>query len=182
MSVLTLLDLSAAFDTIDHNNLVTRLRSTFGCSCTVLDWFMSYLSFCTKSVFVGHESTPNVLLCGVPQDSVLEPLIFTLYTHPLSTVLCQSGLLYNFFADDSQLQKSSVSSDFPVLACCLKDCIEDVAEWMGDSKLKMNGDKTELMAIGTRSKLSQFNSNLTIMSISGCDIPFSQSVRNLSFY
>ena len=59
--------------------------------------------------------------------------------------------------------------------------MEDVAEWMGDSKLKMNGDKIELMAIGTRSKLSQVIPNLTLMSISGCDIPFSQSARNLGF-
>ena len=118
----------------------------------------------------------------MPQGSVLGPLLFTLYTHPLSAVICQSGLSYHFFADDSQLHKSSVPSDFPVLACCLKDCIEDVAEWMGDSKLKMNDDKTELMAIGTRSKLSQVTPNLAPMSISGCDIPFSQSVRNLGFY
>ena len=91
-------------------------------------------------------------------------------------------LSYNFFADDSQLHKSSVPSDFPVLACCLKDCIEDVAEWMGDSKLKVNDDKAELTAIGTRSKLSQVMPNFTPMSISGCDIPFFQSVRNLGFY
>ena len=53
---------------------------------------------------------------------------------------------------------------------------------MSDSKLKMNDDKTELMAIGTRSKLSQVIPNLTPMSISGCDIPFCQSARNLGFY
>ena len=98
--------------------------------------------------------------------------------------VCESlhGLSYHFFADDSQLHKSSVLSDFPVHACYLKNCIEDVAEWMSDSKLKMNDNKTELMAIGTRSKLSQVISNLAPMSISGCDIPFSQSVRNLGFY
>ena len=118
----------------------------------------------------------------MPQGSVLGPLLFTLYTHPLSTVICQSGISYHFFADDSQLHNSSVPSDFPVLACCLKDCIEEVAEWMADSKLKMNDDKTELMAIGTRSKLSQVIHNLAPMSIAGCDIPFSQSVRNLGFY
>ena len=76
----------------------------------------------------------------------------------------------------------SSTSDFPVLACCLKDYNEDVAEWMGDSKLKMNDDRTELMAIGARSKLSQVIPIFAPMSISGCDIPFSQSVRNLGFY
>ena len=109
-------------------------------------------------------------------------LFYLLCIHPLSAVICQSGLSYHFFADDSQLHKSSVPSDFPVLACCLKDCIEDVAEWMGDSKLKMNDDKTELMAIGTRSKLRQVIPHLSPVAISGCDIPFSQSVRNLGFY
>ena len=116
------------------------------------------------------------------QGSVLGSLLYALYTHTLSTVVCQSVLSYHFFADDSQLHKSSVPFDSPVLACCLKDCIEDVAEWMGDRKLKMNDDKTVLMAIGTRSKLSQVIPNLAPTSISGCDIPFSQSVRNLGFY
>ena len=139
----------------------------------VLEWFISYLSCCTQSVFVGHESAPSVLKCGVPQGSVLGPLLFTLYTHPLSIVICQSGISYHFFADDSQLHNSSVPSDFPALACCLKDCIEDVAEWMTDSKLKMNDDKTELMVIGTWSKLSQVIPNLTPMSTSGCDLKFS---------
>ena len=165
VSILSLLDLSAALDTADHGILITRLRATFDCSGAVLDWFISYLSCRTQSVFVGHESAPSVLKCGMPQSSVLEPLLFTLYTH------LQSGLSYYFFADDSQLRKSSVSSDFPVLACCLKDCIEDVAEWMSDSKLKKNDDKTELVDIGTRSKLSQIIPNLTPTSISGCDIP-----------
>ena len=182
VSILSLLDLSVAFDTTDHNIRITRLRTTFGCSGTVLDWFISYLSCCTQSVFVGHESLPSVLKCGVPQGCVLGPLLFTLYTHPLSTFICHSHLSYHFFADDSQLHKSRVPSDFPVLACCLKDCIEDVAELMGDIKLKINDDKTELMAISTRSKLSQVIPNLAPIPISGCDIPFSQSVRNLGFY
>ena len=118
----------------------------------------------------------------MPQGYVLGPLLFTLYTHLLSTCICQSGLSYNFFADNSKLHKSSVPSDFPILACCLKDCFEDVGEWMSDRKLKLNYDKTELIAIGIRSKLSQVIPNLAPMSISSCDTPFSQSVRNLGFY
>ena len=132
-------------------------------------------------MFVGHKSTPSILQCGVPQGSVLLLLLFTLYTHPLSTVACQSSLSYHFLADDSKLHKSRLS-DFSVLACCLKDCIRDVAEWMGDSKLRMGDDKTEFMAICTRSKLSQVIPNLAPMSISGRNIPFSQSVRNVGFY
>ena len=77
VSILSLLDLSAAFDTADHNILIARLHTTFDCSGTVLDWFSSYLSCRTQSVFVGHRSTPSVLQCGVLQGSVLGPL----YTH-----------------------------------------------------------------------------------------------------
>ena len=116
------------------------------------------------------------------QIESMREFIYTEFIYPLSTAFCQSGISYHFFAADSQLHNSSVPSDFPVLACCLKGCIEDVAEWMADGKLKMNDDKTELMAIGTRSKLSQVIPNLAPMSISGCDIPFSQSVRNPGFY
>ena len=140
MSVLSLLDLSVVFDTNDRGILIKKLRNSFGCSGTVDDWFISCLSCHVHSLFVDHESAPSVLKCGVPQGSVLGPLLFTLYTYLLSTVICQSGLSYYFFADDFQLHKSSVPSGFSALACCLKDCIEDVAEWMSDSKLKMNDD------------------------------------------
>ena len=150
VSILSLLDLSAAFDTIDHSILLTRLCTTFGCSGKVLDWFTSYLTGRTQSVVIGHESAPLELKCGVPQGSVLGPVLFTIYTQPLSTVIHQSGHSYHFFADDSQLHSSCAPSDFDTLACSLKNCIEDVAKWMGENKLKMNEDKTELMVIGPR--------------------------------
>ena len=135
VSNLSLLDRSAAFDTIAHDILIERLHSTFGCTGTVLDWFTSYQSFRTQSVYVGHESTPSALKYSVPQGSVLRPLLFTLYTQSLGTAICQSSHSYHFFADDSQLHNSSSPSDFPTLLHSLKDCIEDVAEWMNDSML-----------------------------------------------
>ena len=118
----------------------------------------------------------------MPQSSVQGSLLFTLYTQSLSTVICQSRHSYNFFADDSQLHNSSTPSDFPVLVHSLKDCIEDVAEWMCDSMLKMNHDKTELIVIGTKPKISQVTLSPTPVSTSGHNIPFSQSVRNLGVF
>ena len=115
-------------------------------------------------------------------SSVLGPLLFTLYMQSLSNVVCKSGHSYHFFADDSQLHNSSIPSDFLALIHSFKDCIEDVAEWMSDRKLKMNDDKTELIAIGTKSVINQVTPNLTPVSISGYDIPFSQSTRNLSVF
>ena len=107
--------------------------------------------------------------------------IYSVYT-PFKYRYLSIWYIISFLCRWFPLHKSSVPSDFPDLACCLKDCIEDVAEWMADSKLKMNDNKTELFGIGTRSKLSQVIPNLAPMSISGCDIQFSQSVRNLAFY
>ena len=182
VSILSLLDLSAAFDTIDHDIQIKRLHTTFGCSGTALDWFTTCLSFRTQSVLVGHASTPSALKCGVLQGSVLGLLLFPLYTQSLSTVICKSGHSCHFFADDSQLHNSSTPSDFPVLVHSLKDCIEDVAEWMCDSMLKMNHDKTELIAIGTKPKISQVTLSLTPVSISGHNIPLPQSVRNFGVF
>ena len=182
VSILPLIDLSAAFDTTDHGILINRLHTTFGCTGKVLDWFTSYLTCRTQSVFVGHESAPSALKCGAPQGSVLGPLLFTLYMQSLSNVICKSGHSYHFFADDSQLHNSSILSNFPALVHSFKDCIEDVAEWMRDRKLKMNDDKTELIAIGTKSMINQVTPNLTPVSISGYDIPFSQSARNLGVF
>ena len=118
----------------------------------------------------------------MPQGSDLGPLLFTLYTQPLNTVICQSGHSYYFFADDSQIHNSSIPSDFPVLVHSLKDCIADVAEWMCDSVLKMKHDKTELIAIGTKPKISQVTFSLTSVSISDHNKPLSQSVRNLGVF
>ena len=109
-------------------------------------------------------------------------LSYLLCTQSLSTVICQSGHSYHFFANDSQLHNWNTPTDFPVLVHSLKDCIEDVAECMCDSMLKMNHDKTELIAIGTKPKISQVTLSLTPVSTSGHNIPFSQAVINLGVF
>ena len=87
-TALVLLDLSAAFDTIDHNTLIDRLCSWFGICGITLDWFSSYLFSCHQSVKVNNAtSDPQELMFGIPQGSVLGPLLFSMCTTPLSMVI-----------------------------------------------------------------------------------------------
>ena len=96
LTALLLLDLSAAFDTIDHDLLLSRLTKWFGIDGLVLQWVRSYLTGRSQLVKVdGVLSTPQLLLCGVPQGSVLGPLLFTVYTTPLSSILTVFGLKHH---------------------------------------------------------------------------------------
>ena len=113
VSILSLFDLSAAFDKIDHVILSQRLSSTFGCTGTVLGWFESYLSIRTQSVFLVYDvqSAPSTLKYRAPQGSVLGHILFTMYTYPLGSVIQQLGFTFSF-ADDSQLHDSAAPSVF----------------------------------------------------------------------
>ncbi len=101
---LILLDLSAAFDTVDHTILLHRLQHWFGISGSVLNWFTSYFKPRTQAVCTnGNMSNNGNLSCGVPQGSVLGPLLFTMYTTPLGSVLGNHKIDYHLYADDTQL-------------------------------------------------------------------------------
>jgi len=115
VTALCLLDLSAAFDTID-SILLHRLSSWFGFDGTVISWFTSYLS--SRSFVVSINSTSSAtspLRQGVPQGSVLEPLIYILYTTPPSSLISDSSVGHHLFADDIQLFISFRAPEFSAM-------------------------------------------------------------------
>ena len=102
--LLGLLDLSAAFDTVDQDILIERLSRSYGIRSTALNWFCSYLIDRRQYVqFNGDVSTVRTLKFGVPQGSVLCPLLYILHTADLGKLIVSCGLSSHFYADDSHL-------------------------------------------------------------------------------
>ena len=126
-TALVLLDLSAVFDTIDHNILLGYLKSWFDLGGIVLKWFASYLSDQSQTIKIGSTlSELSKLIYGIPQGSVLGPLFFSLYTTPLSKIIrLYAHIKCHFYADDTQLyihlSHKNVSAAFAKLNACLHD-------------------------------------------------------------
>ena len=165
VTALCLLDLSAAFDTIDHSILIERLTSWFGLNGSVLSWVQSYLtSRAFKVIINGTESPIYQLFYGVPQGSVLGPLLFTLYTTPLSSLISHSTVNHHLYADDTQLFISFSAPNFSTNILLLQDTISKVSAWMSSNMLSLNHSKTEFLLIGLPKQLSKISNPLIQMS------------------
>jgi len=179
-TALVLLDLSAAFDTIDHKVLLGRLSSWFGLGGAVLDWFCSYLVDRFQSVKVGDIlSDPAKLLSGVPQGSVLGPILFSLYTTPLANIISSHKIInYHFYADDTQLYIPLTPTNYTTALPTLQKCLTDVQNWMAANKLKLNPDKTEFILLGTKSQREKLAGCFPV-DILGSKISPTDKARNL---
>ena len=147
--LLILLDLSAAFDTVNHDTLANILQSS-GISGTVLNWLTSYLSNRHQIIKINSSSSePRALTCGVPQGSVLGPVLFTIYTSSLGRLLRSNNINYHLYADDTQIWVTCKQSDLPDAVNRLQNCIALIQSWMAHHQLKLNEDKTEFLVISS---------------------------------
>ena len=135
---LTLLDLSAAFDTIDHSLLYDCLHDWFGLDGTVLLWIKSYLSNRKQKIKIGDSFSEVVILpFGVPQG-------------PLSQVISKFNVTHHLYADDTQIYLEVDSRNFDSSMEELTECLKSVQEWMDGVKLKLNPEKNEFIIIGQK--------------------------------
>ena len=166
--IFLLLDLGAAFDTIDHDMLLSRLRKYIGLRDTAFNWFRSYLSQRQQSVLInGVKSKMVPLSCGVPQGLVLGPILFTIYLLPLGDTIRKPGLKFHMYADDCQLYISfSMSTNEAVSS--MQMAIDDIRAWYAANMLKLNDDKTEMLVIGSKyrtiPKLPDLNVGSTVIT------------------
>ena len=181
VTLLVLLDLSAAFDTVNHEILLESMTSKLGIGGTVLSWFCSYLSGRSQRVAVDYKLSKSFHLdCGVPQGSCLGPLLFNIYCSSLIDIVEVHLPEFHSYADDSQLYLSfspsnSLCQDAAVSA--MEACIADIKKWTQHNSLMLNDDKTDFIMIGTRQQLAKVN--VTSIRVGNHLITKSRSVRNL---
>lgn len=176
--LLALLDLSAAFDCVDHSILLDRLRTKFGIRDKALDWIASFLLGRSQQVsYRGRLSAVLQLLYGVPQGSVLGPLLFLLYAAELFDVIAECGFTGHSYADDTQVYISLPAADSRDAMERFTRCIEQIRDWMTVNRLMLNENKTQLIWLGTRLQLDKITADQ--LTLPNATVTFSSSVNDL---
>ena len=175
---LVLLDLSAAFDTIDHQVFLSRLQEDYGVVGGVADWMKSYLSGRHQKVDINGTFSEKIeLKYGFPQGSKIGPFGFKLYTKPLTAIAKLHNIQIHLYADDTQLYTSFDPNHSVTAMERMEACIADIKDWMANNFLKLNDAKTEFIIFGTPNDVGKV-SEWTV-SMGSEEVLPSTTVRNI---
>jgi len=181
LALLTLLDLSAAFDSVDHATLIQRLQKSCGLGDVALKWITSYLSWRTQYVRTSvTTSKPSAVLFGVPQGLDLGPIFFVLYIADVLQLVKVHGLLPHAYADDTQILGVCRPCETDELQHRVSDCLNAVSSWMAANRLQLNHEKTE--ALWCSSARRQYQIPTTPVRISCTSVQPVTTARNLGIY
>ena len=169
-SVLLSLDISTAFDTHDHRRLLDRSKELFGFDDTVLQWLSSYLAGRSQFVSIGgrHSSTVT-MTTAVSQGSVLGPLLFSIFTTPVGSLIRSFGVQYHQYDDDTQLYTAITSMPDSIIN--LSACADAVTTWHIQNEILLNPTKTKALVTGTRQQVTKIDQSAGIMAM-GASVPF----------
>ena len=182
-TVVMMLDLSAAFDTVDHNLLLTILEKEIGIRGTALEWFRSFLTGRSQRIRLGKVTSEVITIkFGVPQGSVLGPVLFNLYIRSIYSVVKKLGFNIMGYADDHQVTKTfNCRSQTEVLTIELQSCFETIKRWMNQFFLQLNDSKTQIIVFGSSNVLKGLKINGVNIG-SNTTIRFVSTVKNLGVY
>jgi len=167
---------TTAFDTISHSLLLSRLESDYGVRSNVLEWIQSYVMDRKQFVKLGcHTSATSLCTAGVPQGSVLGPLLSTAYVAPIGHVIESFGIGYHQFADDTQLFVAVDTADSADLTC-VTDCSDTVRRWFLENDLLL---KSESVVIGTAAELKSATAASMYVTFAESSLPISGEVKSL---
>ena len=175
---LVLLDLSFAFDTVDHASLLSILESRFSVTGQSLAWFRSYLTD-RAQVFTTQSSKtfPIPLTSGIPQGFGLGPTMFISYTENTTPIFSTHTVQYHLFADNTQSYDHTSVSAVPFLLTHLSSCVADLANSYASLRLQLNPAKTEFILFGSRRNLVKLSDDCRAITV--CLIQCTDVVRNL---
>ena len=161
---LVMLDLSSAFDTINHNILMNRLQHSVGITDAALSWLHSYITERYQRVAVDNATSADcVMKCGVPQVSVLGPILYCIYTRPIGDIVARHSLQYHYYADDTQIYMA-VKHNQPITEAITKieQCLTEVTDWYGKNQLKLNTEKSEAVIFLTSKQRNDLSSDISV--------------------
>ena len=181
--VVLLIDLSAAFDTVDHRKLLNILFHELKITGTALKWFKSFLCHRSQSVLTGScYSETFELTCGVPQGSVLGPILFNLYVNSLSNIFVVNGFNTLSYADDnSGYQVFSLSSESYIFNDLIPNFIDQIKSWMQNFFLKINEDKTQIIVFSRPTLGANFQETQVTLN-NGEEILITDKIKYLGFH
>ena len=180
--IVLIIDLSAAFDTVDHKLLLNILRSKYKIVGSALEWVKCFLTNRTQRVKIGKSLSDSLtVLFGVAQGSILGPLLFNLYCASICEVFQSCGFTGMGYADDNIGSRifPAVTS-LSTLSVSVPNCLRQIKKWANAHFLKINSDKTQVIVFGNNHFHSSFHTH-TVMSDTGSIIPISKVIKLLGF-